>query len=56
MPLVAISRGAKVIEKHFTLDKSSTVVRDHVLSATPDEFKDLVDIGREINKKIEFGI
>tara|TARA_B100000035_G_C20865523_1_gene493751 strand:- start:120 stop:806 length:687 start_codon:yes stop_codon:yes gene_type:complete len=56
MPLVAISRGAKVIEKHFTLDKSSTVVRDHVLSATPDEFKDLVNIGREINKKIEFGI
>ena len=56
MPLVAISRGAKVIEKHFTLDKTNTVVRDHVLSATPDEFKDLVNIGREINKKIEFGI
>lgn len=56
MPLVAISRGAEVIEKHFTLDKTSTVIRDHILSATPDEFKDLVNIGREINKKIEFGI
>ena len=56
MPLVAISRGAKVIEKHFTLDKTSTVVRDHVLSATPEEFKDLVNIGKEIHKKIEFGV
>ena len=56
MPLVAISRGAKVIEKHFTLDKTSTVIRDHVLSATPNEFKNLVNIGREINKKIEFGL
>jgi N,N'-diacetyllegionaminate synthase len=56
MPLVAISRGAKIIEKHFTLDKTSTVIRDHILSATPDEFKHLVEIGKEINKKIEFGI
>jgi len=56
MPLIAISRGAIVIEKHFTLDKTSTVVRDHILSATPDEFKNLVDIGRSINRKIEIGI
>ena len=45
---VAITRGAKLIEKHFTLDKTSTVIRDHALSATPDEFKILVDHGRKM--------
>ncbi len=54
--LIAISRGAKVIEKHFTLDKSNTTIRDHALSATPDEFKQLVEIGTEIEKKVKFGI
>jgi len=48
--LLAISRGAKVIEKHFTLNKTSQVIRDHVLSATPEEFRNLVNIGREISK------
>ena len=51
--LLAISRGAKVIEKHFTLDKSDQTIRDHSLSATPDEFLNMVKIGREICKKIE---
>ena len=37
--LLAASRGAKIIEKHFTLNKSSNVIRDHILSATPEEFK-----------------
>ena len=54
--LIAISRGASVIEKHFTLDKSSTFIRDHSLSALPDEFKQLVDLGKDINKKIINGI
>lgn len=51
--LIAISRGAELIEKHFTLDKSSNVIRDHALSATPEEFKIMVNLGREINKKIK---
>ena len=55
-PLIAISRGARLIEKHFTLDKSDTTIRDHVLSATPDEFANLVRIGREINKQIDIGV
>ena len=54
--LLAIARGAKVIEKHFTLDKSSKFIRDHILSAEPEEMKLLVKIGREINKKISHGI
>jgi N,N'-diacetyllegionaminate synthase len=54
--LIAISRGASIIEKHFTLDKSDTTIRDHVLSATPNEFKYLVDRGREIFRQIRSGI
>ena len=54
--LLAISRGAKIIEKHFTLDKSNTTIRDHALSATPDEFKNMVNLGREIYKKVSLGI
>ena len=46
--LLAISRGAKIIEKHFTLDKSDTTIRDHTLSANTDELSDLVKYGREI--------
>lgn len=54
--LIAITRGAKIIEKHFTLDKSENIIRDHALSATPDEFKTLVNLGREIHRKITAGI
>lgn len=44
--LTAVARGARYVEKHFTLDKTSQVIRDHVLSATPDEFRQLVELGR----------
>ena len=54
--LIAVSRGAKIIEKHFTLDKSNTTIRDHSLSATPEEFKLLVDLGIDISKKINIGV
>ncbi|WP_429945307.1 N-acetylneuraminate synthase family protein [Leptospira yasudae] len=54
--LLAISRGVKVIEKHFTLDKSDVTIRDHALSATPAEFLLLTQIGREMHKKISIGV
>jgi N,N'-diacetyllegionaminate synthase len=54
--LIAITRGANIIEKHFTLDKSNTIIRDHAVSATPEEFRTLVNLGREINKSINYGI
>ena len=54
--LIAISRGARIIEKHFTLDKSNTTIRDHALSATPGEFKLLVDLGNDISNKINIGV
>jgi sialic acid synthase SpsE len=43
--LVALARGARFIEKHLTLNKTSAVIRDHVLSATPEEFEELVRVG-----------
>ena len=54
--LIAISRGAKIIEKHFTLDKSENIIRDHALSATPEEFRQLVNLGVDIEKKINLDL
>ena len=54
--ILAISRGAKVIEKHFTLDKSNQTIRDHTLSATPEEFRCMVNLGRDIYRKIQIGV
>ena len=46
--LHAISLGATVIEKHFTLDHNYSSFRDHQLSATPAELELLVKTAREI--------
>lgn len=54
--LMAITRGAKVIEKHFTLDKSDTTIRDHTLSATPNEFLQMTRIGKDIYNKLKLNI
>ncbi len=35
--LLAACLGARIIEKHFTLDKNRTAFRDHALSAEPQE-------------------
>lgn len=40
--VVATAVGARVIEKHFTLDKSFSDFRDHALSADPGEMTGLV--------------
>lgn len=50
--LIAIARGARIVEKHFTLDKSDTTIRDHSLSATPSEFRTLVTLGRTISNTL----
>lgn len=46
--LLALARGARYLEKHFTLNKTSSVIRDHLLSATPEEFRILSTLGREV--------
>lgn len=40
--VLSIGLGAKIIEKHFTLDKKLSGP-DHLASSTPDEFKSLTD-------------
>jgi sialic acid synthase SpsE len=54
--LIALSRGASIIEKHFSLDKSENIIRDHALSATPDEFRIMVNLGTDIFRKINLGV
>lgn len=48
-PSVAVSRGARVVEKHFTLDKTMEGP-DQELSAEPDEFAAMVEQIRQIEK------
>lgn len=39
---LAVGCGARIIEKHFTLDTSFSSFRDHQLSADPDDLRELV--------------
>lgn len=41
--LIAVALGARIIEKHFTIDKNYSDFRDHQLSADPEEFRQLVN-------------
>jgi sialic acid synthase SpsE len=50
--LLAIARGATYIEKHVALDKSDMTVKDTPFSATPEEFADMVRIGKEIARLV----
>ena len=40
--VAAVAAGARIVEKHFTLDKTRPTFRDHQLSADPDDMKALV--------------
>lgn len=60
--LLAVSLGAKIIEKHFTLSNNFSKFRDHKISLNPRDMKQLVTsirkaelmLGKE-NKKIQCG-
>jgi len=54
VPLAAVARGACVIEKHFTLDRTLPGP-DHAASLEPDEFKRMVRTIREIESAIGDG-
>lgn len=49
--LVAIGRGAMVVEKHFTLDKSAKGF-DHICSITPNELQDLSKYAKLMSKVV----
>ena len=46
--MYAVAAGARIIEKHFTLDHQYSDFRDHQLSANPEEFRCLVESIRHI--------
>ena len=48
--LSAVTLGAKIIEKHFTLDKNFSKFRDHSLSADYNELREIVISIRKIEK------
>ena len=41
--VLAVALGARIVEKHFTLDKTKKTFRDHALSADPEDFQILVE-------------
>lgn len=45
---MAVAAGARIIEKHFTIDKNYSEFRDHQLSADPEELAELVESIREV--------
>lgn len=51
VPIAAAALGAKVIEKHFTLDRNLPGP-DHIASLEPDELKQMVDNIRNIEKAL----
>lgn len=51
VPIAAVTLGAKVVEKHFILDKSIGGP-DSTFSMEPSEFKDMVDSIRIVEKAI----
>ena len=51
---MAVSYGAKIIEKHFTINKGYSTFRDHKLSADPKEMSKLVKSSTEILRNGRF--
>lgn len=55
VPLAAVAKGARIIEKHFTLDKKLPGP-DHKASLEPNELKNMVDGIRQIELALGNGI
>lgn len=55
VPVAAVARGACVIEKHFTLDRTMEGP-DHKASLEPDELKEMVRAIRNIEKAMGDGV
>ncbi len=53
-PVAAIAKGAKVIEKHITLDKNMEGP-DHFFALNPEELKEMVSAVRGAEEKIKLG-
>ena len=49
--IAAVALGAKIIEKHFTIDKKMEG-NDHKVSLLPNEFKKMVEAIRQVEESI----
>ena len=52
----SVCLGARVIEKHFTIDKNYSDFRDHNISADPLEMKELVTNVRKVESMLGNGL
>jgi sialic acid synthase SpsE len=53
--LAAVALGARIIEKHVTLDRHFSDFRDHQLSLEPDDMRDLVNRIRAVSAMLGGG-
>ncbi len=53
--VASVALGARIIEKHFTVDKNYSDFRDHQLSADPQEMKEIVRQIRELESMLGSG-
>ncbi len=53
--IVSVGMGARIIEKHFTIDKHFSDFRDHQISTDPKEMKQLIQSVREVEKMLGSG-
>lgn len=53
--VMAVTLGARIIEKHFTLDKNRSTFRDHALSADPHDMSRLAEILRAFDTMVGSG-
>ncbi|MBS1699357.1 MAG: N-acetylneuraminate synthase family protein [Actinobacteria bacterium] len=54
VPVAAVARGAHIIEKHFTIDRTMEG-NDHTVSLLPDEFRVMVEQVRDIETSMGSG-
>lgn len=53
--VLSVALGARIIEKHFTIDKNYSSFRDHQLSADPNDMKELIKRVRQAEAFIGSG-
>lgn len=53
--ILSVAAGARIVEKHFTIDKTFSEFRDHRLSADPKELKEMVVRIREAEEFLGSG-
>ena len=53
--VASLGLGARIIEKHFTLDKTRTSFRDHTLSADPADMRRLAEVMHQYDAMLGTG-